>query len=330
MIVPWEDRLMQTKLVLEYVMIAEVIFAWGLLAILVYKKLARSFSCVTAYLVAWGLDLTARTALLYFHRQLGLSPQSTFNIYFYSCWTFVFVEHALILCIIFQVFRRAMLPFKGLRRLGTMVFQWVCVVAVIVTLAIMVVPGHLTVERYLTIGSQFEQGISILTVCLLLFVCFSIRYLGMTYRSHVFGVSLGLGIWGAKGLVESAWYSTHGQPPLYSINYLVQATVGIATLLVWGAYFILPEPKRKMVLLPTTSPYFHWNQISEALGDDPGVVAVAGFTPEALSPAERLVLGTSSTRETAAQKSHLSARKSNPSVRVRVSAEHAVAAGAQR
>ncbi len=321
---------MTTKLVLEYVMIAEMALAWGLLAILWRKGLARSFSFMAAYAVAWGIDLTERTALLYFHRQLGLSPQTTYKVYFYSSWTFVFVEHALILCIIFQVFRRAMLPFKGLRRLGTMVFQWVCGVAVIVTIAIMGVPGHLTVERYMSICGQFEQGISILTVCLLLFVCFSIRYLGMTYRSHVFGVSLGLGIWGAKGLVESAWYSTHGQPPLYSINYLVQATVGIATLLVWGAYFILPEPKRKMVLLPTTSPYFHWNQISEALGDDPGVVAVAGFTPEALSPAERLVLGTSSTRETAAQKSHLSARKSNPSVRVRVSAEHAVAAGAQR
>ena len=41
-----------------------------------------------------------------------------------------------------------------------------------------------------------------------------------------------------------------------------------------------------MVLLPTTSPFFFWNKVSEALGDAPGMVAVAGFTPDMLAPAE--------------------------------------------
>ncbi len=45
-----------------------------------------------------------------------------------------------------------------------------------------------------------------------------------------------------------------------------------------------------MVLLPTTSPYFLWNAISEALGDEPGFVAIAGFTPDMLAPAELTVL----------------------------------------
>jgi hypothetical protein len=41
-----------------------------------------------------------------------------------------------------------------------------------------------------------------------------------------------------------------------------------------------------MILLPTTSPFFLWNRISEALGDEPGFVAVAGFKPDMLAPAE--------------------------------------------
>jgi hypothetical protein len=53
---------------------------------------------------------------------------------------------------------------------------------------------------------------------------------------------------------------------------------------------LMPEPKRGMVLLPTTSPYFLWNRISEALGDNPGQVAVAGFKPEMLHPTELMVL----------------------------------------
>ena len=41
-----------------------------------------------------------------------------------------------------------------------------------------------------------------------------------------------------------------------------------------------------MILLPTTSPFFLWNRISEALGDEPGFVAIAGFKPDMLAPAE--------------------------------------------
>jgi hypothetical protein len=56
----------------------------------------------------------------------------------------------------------------------------------------------------------------------------------------------------------------------------------------------MPEPKRQMVLLPTTSPFFLWNRVSEALGDQPGYVAISGFTPDMLAPAEVTALTASS------------------------------------
>jgi hypothetical protein len=68
------------------------------------------------------------------------------------------------------------------------------------------------------------------------------------------------------------------------------------TLLTWGTYFALPVPERKMILLPTTSPFFLWNRVSEALGDHPGFVVVAGFKPEMLAPAELTVFTAASKR----------------------------------
>jgi len=286
-----------TKLVLEYLMIVNAICAWALLAVLVWKRHARNFSFLAAFMLAVSLDVTVRILLLYFRSYLGLSPNTDFALYFYSCWAFVFVEHALMFCVIYQIFRQAMTPFKGLRRLGTMLFKWVCSVAVLVTACIVVVPGRITIERYISIIGQFEQTIGILTVCLLLFVCFAIRHLGMTYRSHLFGASLGLGMMGTISLVYCSWTSIHGTPPLYSQPYLVTSIFSTLTIMVWGGYFLVPEQRRELVLLPTTSPDFVWNQISAALGDDPGVVAVSGFTPDSLSPAERLVLGASHRRE---------------------------------
>ena len=47
--------------------------------------------------------------------------------------------------------------------------------------------------------SQMQRTQSILILCLLLFVCFAIRPMGLSYRSRIFGVSLGLGSHGNDG-----------------------------------------------------------------------------------------------------------------------------------
>jgi hypothetical protein len=297
-------------------MVVEVALSWALIAILWRKKLALPFSFLTTFLLVWSIDLAVSCSLLFWRTQLGLSSQVAYNIYFYSYWCSAILEHSLLLFLIYQIFRDAMVPFNGLRKIGTVVFKWALAVSALIAVGVAVAPGHIDSSRLFSVAGQFEKGVSILTICLLLFVCFSIRPLGITYRSYIFGVSLGLGIFGCTNLIEAAWFAASGAQSLFSPIYLVSTLGGIVALLTWGTYFLMPEAKRKMVLLPTTSPYFHWNQISEALGDDPGVVAVSGFTPDALAPAERLVLsaaGRTSVRAKLAQMAESATRVDLPS-----------------
>ena len=56
--------------------------------------------------------------------------------------------------------------------------------------------------------SQLQRTQSILTLCLLLFVCFAIRPMGLSYSSRIFGVSLGLGHYGD----QQTWCSRPGSP----------------------------------------------------------------------------------------------------------------------
>jgi hypothetical protein len=179
-----------------------------------------------------------------------------------------------------------MKPLEGLHRAGKIIFRWVGGVSVALALALSLGPHMAGTNFWATISGQVQQGISILILCLLLFVCFSTRYLGLTYRSHIFGVSLGLGIYATVSLVESAWTASAVGQTVYSPVFVFATLGSCVTLLVWGTYFALPEPARKMILLPTTSPFFLWNRISEALGDAPGFVAIAGFKPDMMAPAE--------------------------------------------
>ncbi len=277
---------MTTKLLLEYSIFADLFIGIGMLVLMARKQLIREFVFLTAFLAANCLEVAISIPILFFRKALGISKVLGYEIYLSSHWILFFVEYALLLLVIYSVFRKAMKPLEGLHRAGKIVFRWVGGVSVALSL-VMALGPHNTSSVYLaTLAGQVQQGISVLILCLLLFVCFSTRYLGLTYRSHIFGVSLGLGIFATVSLVEAAWYANGVGQTLYSPVYVLSTIGACVAMLVWGTYFALPEPERKMILLPTTSPFFLWNRISEALGDEPGFVAIAGFKPEMLAPAE--------------------------------------------
>ena len=204
--------------------------------------------------------------------------------YFPIYWGSYAVEAVLGLCIIYEIYQLAMAPLRGLQALGMLMFRWAAGIAVAVAVGMAFGP-HMTSQSFV-IGAirQLQQTQSILTLCLLLFVCFAIRPMGLSHRSRIFGVSIGLGILATSELVGSAWIAH--SPRLSSTFNTLNSIVFCMVLLIWIGYFVVPEPKRRMIVLPTTSPFLRWNQISLALGDEPGFVAVGGVHPEIFAPAE--------------------------------------------
>jgi hypothetical protein len=282
---------------LEYV---EPILCGMLIFFLVRSKAARQFSYLVALLcVRLGCSLIC-LPLLYFCAR-GIERHMAYQAYFYVYWTSYALEAILSLLVIYSIFKLAMAPLKGLQTLGMLIFRWVAAISVAVAIGVAVTP-HLTgIHFMIAMITQLQQTSSILTLCLLLFVCFAIRPMGLSYNSRIFGVSLGLGILATVSLVDAAWL-THS-PNMYSTISLVNGfAVGI-TLLMWSAYFAFPEPKRRIIVLPTTSPFLRWNQISMALGDDPGFVAVGGIPPELFAPAELEVMRRASAKMTPALES---------------------------
>jgi hypothetical protein len=277
---------MNTKLLLEYSIFVDLFITVGVLIAMSRRRLLREFSLLAAFLAVNCLEEGSSILLLFFRRHLGISNIRAYDIYLYSHWVFFFAESALLVLVIYSVFRKAMKPLEGLHRAGKIIFRWVGGVSVALSLGLALGPHAAGSYTMATLTSQMQQGISILILCLLLFVCFSTRYLGLTYRSHIFGVSLGLGVFATVSLIESAWTAGGTGQTLYSSVYVFSTLGSCAALFTWAGYFALPEPERKMILLPTTSPFFLWNRISEALGDEPGFVAIAGFKPDMLAPAE--------------------------------------------
>jgi hypothetical protein len=274
---------------ISFLLNLETVLCITALCVLIAKKQWTDYSALGTFL---GVRIVSNAFLTFLHVDSTLHPLSEhtfYRVYFYSYWISFAIESVLTLLIVYSVFRLAMAPLKGLQTLGMLVFKWAAGISVAVALGSAFAP-HMSGINYLVAAiSQLQRTQSILTLCLLLFVCFAIRPMGLSYTSRIFGVSLGLGMMATNDLVQSAWLAIN--PDMHNRAYSIINGAVICTILAtWTAYFALPEPKRRMIVLPTTSPFLRWNQISQALGDSPGFVAVGGVPPELFAPAELEVM----------------------------------------
>ena len=275
----------------------EPLVCLGALLTLRYRVQIHKFRFLSLFLGIRLLTLAICLPLLELGNKL-ISAKTFYAFYFPIYWASYAIEAIFGLCIIYEVYQLAMAPLKGLQALGMLMFRWAAGIAVAVAIGMAFGP-HVSSRSFIIRAiQQLQQTQSILTLCMLLFVCFAIRPMGLSYRSRIFGVSLGLGVLATWELVGSAWLA-HA-PQIASTFNTLNTVLFCCTVITWIVYFLVPEPKRRMIVLPTTSPFLRWNQISLALGDEPGFVAVGGIHPEIFAPAEIEIMRRASLKMNAA------------------------------
>jgi hypothetical protein len=265
----------------------EIVLCVAAVCAIVARKQWRDYWALGTWLAIRGTSGAASAVIFSLARMPShpISKPLAYNIYMGVYWPSYALESIISLVVVYNVFRLAMAPLKGLQTLGTLVFKWAAGISVAVALGSAFGPDTKTGAAYFMAAlSQLQRTQGILTLCLLLFVCFAIRPMGLSYASRIFGVSLGLGVLASNDFVQSAWLVFN--PRMATAYNVINGFVICAVLATWAAYFVIPEPKRRLIVLPTTSPFLRWNQISQALGDDPGFVAVGGIPPDLFAPAE--------------------------------------------
>jgi hypothetical protein len=264
---------------LTYVEVASCLLALGIMQ---YRRQIGQFKPLALFLLTRATSDVILIGVLKWAKQLTV--HTAYHLYFYVYWVSYAIEAILGFFIIYSIYNLAMAPLKGLQRLGMLMFRWAAGIAVAIAITMALGP-HVTSTKFIMRAvTQLQETQSVVTLCMLLFVCLAIRPMGLSYRSKIFGVSLGLGMIATADLVGAAWISHFKN--LFSIYSVVNGVTVCLTLFVWMGYFAIPEPKRRLIVLPTTSPFLRWNQISLALGDAPGYVALGEITPDMFAPAE--------------------------------------------
>ena len=243
---------------------------WATLAFLFWKrKLHRRFPAMASYLALHVAASPVFLALLYLQAQSW--GKIFYAVYFFSFYG-VYIASAVILFFVsMEVFRSALSAFSGLMKFGLVIFRWAVLASVLVTFST-ITYSHRGVLIIPDIAFGLMRSVSILEICLLAFLCFSMNALRLPVRDMAFGIAFGLGLLAANDLVLAALIklnSSFTEPFQFVYQAIVLVAIGM-----WVAYSSLPEPVRKPVVVPANSTIYRWNEIASALGHTGTQVAV--------------------------------------------------------
>ena len=159
------------------------------------KGLHRRFPAMSTYLALRLGSMPILLVLLYGESKHWFNDYC-FMMYFVADWA-VYIASAITLYFIcVEIFRAVLAPFKGLTRLGTIVFRWTALVSTIVSLlpVLYMNKGFMMVQG---VAFGLMRSVSILELCLLAFVCLCMNALKLSPRDLSFGLSLGFHGFGA-------------------------------------------------------------------------------------------------------------------------------------
>ncbi|HTU50743.1 MAG TPA: hypothetical protein VMF56_09120 [Acidobacteriaceae bacterium] len=202
-----------------------------------------------------------------------LSGVHAYYIYFYIYWVSFGVSAVLILRVLHEMFRHAVRSIPGVQKLGEPIFFWAITISVILAFASGITPHTSGMSLLLASAQVLMRSQSVLALCMLTFLAFASNTLGVPFRSRIFGVTFGFGLMAVGDLGYTALFTYHSS--LASAANIGHEAIYLGAIALWSAYFLQPEPARRLVTMPVTSPLMRWNDVAQTLGNPAGQVAVS-------------------------------------------------------
>ena len=236
---PWRPRLAENWLMTAdhqlALWIAHPVLQLAVAAAMLRYKLHRQFPVFFAYI---GFQILAFCVLFPIFRW-GIFG---YTVYFWLYWACSAINLVLGFMVIYEIFLDVFRPYHTLKDLGSVLFKWAALVMSLVGFVVAassplgdqgpIVQSVITVTRCVRVAQ----------VGLILFLLVFARYLGVSWRQHSFGLSLGLGLSAGVELGTLAFHvSGHASEVIVQVINLVAYNIAI---LVWLTYALSKSAAR--------------------------------------------------------------------------------------
>jgi len=216
--------------------------------VLVAKKTWRQYPIFSAY-AFFALFQAAIAYALFEHRML----------YFYAFCICEAIGIVLGLMVVREIFAVLFTPHPALRKMAAMIFR-VTVVALVVLAGVAIYVESWNLRAFTSATLIAAEAARIMEVGLIMFLFLCSSAFGLHWKQHVFGVALGLGLYGAVDLVIVTLVP-HTAPTTGQVFSLIRVAAYGVSLLIWLGYFLAPERVSVNVgEVPKQAQLEQWNQ----------------------------------------------------------------------
>jgi hypothetical protein len=236
-----------------YLIVAPHILLGGVLLCLFRRKLYRTFPVFLIYVASELIQFSILFTMI-------LLPSTSGREYGITYSASSAVSTALRFGVIYEIFLHLFRNYPILSRLGKPMLRWATTGLLLAALTLAVYTGGNRFNQVMYLLNVLDRTASILQCGLLIALLSFAAYLGISLRSHVFGIALGLGIFASVELTNAAIRTHLGQAYSAYLDYLTMATYHICVL-IWIWYLWAPEkiPAKSVQQLPEHN-LETWNQ----------------------------------------------------------------------
>jgi hypothetical protein len=254
----------------------------------------KQLRATKAYFIFHFASVCVLSFLLTLPKLVRISETHIDYTYFYAYWGTYLISAVLIFFVLREVYSELMKPLPEIRRLGMMAFRWIMVISGVIGFVIAfssaLISSHSFASMLIYLSQLCVRSVSILELCLLAFIALTIKNLGRSFRSPLFGLALGFGMEAASEFVMTAVGQLRNAP-VWSVPEFILQILTTLVLVTWVIYFLLPErqEEREIAIIPVQSPLIRWNDVAQALGHSTPRVAMGASSGFFLQDVERVV-----------------------------------------
>lgn len=209
---------------------------------MVRRKLRQQYPFFFAYA---AFQVVSVPVLFAIYHLLAVYQWGSYANYFYAYWVSSALEIGLGLLVLYEIFQHAFRPYAALRGLASMIFRWAALVLLLVA-AITALSAPLGQSPLVTVILSLERSIRMMQCGLLILMLFFSPQLGLSWRSHLFGITAGFGGYAAVSLTLVSLKTQLGIPGDTAYSLISSGGYTLAAAL-WCGYLLGPEPARMAV-----------------------------------------------------------------------------------
>ena len=235
-----------------YLWIAPHVLQVALAVMMLRRKLAREFPAFFAYTV---FEVVQFAVLYTLNRVDAVTGEQYATAWLLGGAISIVLRFAIVQEIFSNIFR----SYPSLQEFGNVVFQWATAVLMMVAIVLVAYASGNETDWATVAVNTIDRAVSIVQCGLLVLLVLLSRFLSFSWRSYVFGITLGLGIFASAELGVSA---VRAQVTGVAANDLLTLfTMGVyhCCVLFWIVTLLLPERSPGRVTAVPAHNLDRWN-----------------------------------------------------------------------